>query len=72
MDVVREVARGVSNAEIAAHLFIADTTVKTHIARQLMKLCLRNRVQTGRGSTCLLSASSVTPNSHVQHQRGYG
>ena len=45
LEVFRLLARGMSNREIADHLIVGETTVKTHVAHILTKLGVRDRVQ---------------------------
>jgi DNA-binding NarL/FixJ family response regulator len=45
VEVLREVARGLTNNEIAKNLHVSETTIKTHVAHLLDKLDLRDRVQ---------------------------
>lgn len=45
VEVLQLIARGMTNAEIGEHLAVAETTVKTHVARILTKLEVRDRAQ---------------------------
>ncbi|MCA1694363.1 MAG: response regulator transcription factor, partial [Actinobacteria bacterium] len=45
IDVLRQIAQGCSNAQIAAQLYLSEATVKTHVSRVLAKLQLRDRAQ---------------------------
>ncbi|MFF5228922.1 response regulator [Dactylosporangium sp. NPDC000521] len=63
VEVLRLLARGLSNAELAAQLQLSDATVKTHIARILSKLQLRDRAQAivAAYETGLVTPGSGTP-----------
>jgi DNA-binding NarL/FixJ family response regulator len=61
-EVLVELARGASNAEIADHLFIGAATVKTHVSSVLTKLALRDRAQ---AVVFAYESGLVTPGDHT-------
>lgn len=61
LDVVRLLARGMSNAEIAGELYLSEGTVKTYVTRTLNKLRLRSRVQV---VVAAFDAGLVRPGEH--------
>jgi DNA-binding NarL/FixJ family response regulator len=69
LDVIRLLAKGLSNAELAATLHLSETTVKTHVTRILSKLDLRDRAQ---AIIVAYETGLITPGSTDRPGRGGG
>jgi DNA-binding NarL/FixJ family response regulator len=65
LEVLKHVARGLSNGEIAEQLFLGEATVKTHLGRVLTKLNVRDRVQ---AVVMAYESGLVTPGGNDQSQ----
>jgi DNA-binding NarL/FixJ family response regulator len=64
LDVLRQLAKGLSNSEIAESLVIEENTVTTHVSRILTQLALRDRVQ---AVVLAYETGFIVPNTEAGH-----